>query len=36
VLSLESLAQRPDIVRHELTHQFAFEIMPEASRTAPT
>ena len=36
VLSLESLAQRPDIVRHELTHQFAFEIMPEASRTAPS
>jgi beta-lactamase regulating signal transducer with metallopeptidase domain len=36
VLSLESLAERPDIVVHELSHQFAFEIMPATSRRAPT
>ncbi|HEV8393558.1 MAG TPA: M56 family metallopeptidase [Vicinamibacterales bacterium] len=35
VLSLESLEQQSDLVVHELTHQFAFEIMPATSRTAP-
>jgi hypothetical protein len=35
VLSLESLDQQSDLVVHELTHQFAFEIMPATSRRAP-
>jgi hypothetical protein len=35
VLALESLEQRPDLVVHELTHQFAFEIVPRTSRRAP-
>jgi hypothetical protein len=35
VLSLESLDRRMGIMVHELTHQFAFEIMPATSRRAP-
>jgi hypothetical protein len=35
VISLESLARRTGIIVHELTHQFAFELMPEQSRIAP-
>ena len=35
VLSLESLDRRSDISVHELTHRFAFEIVPETSRIAP-
>jgi hypothetical protein len=35
VLSLESLDRRMGIVVHELTHQFAFEILPATSRSAP-
>ena len=35
VLSLESLDRRAGIEVHELTHQFAFEIMPATSRSAP-
>jgi len=35
VLALDSLDQQSDLVVHELTHHFAFEIMPAASRTAP-
>ena len=35
VLSLESLDRRMGIMVHELTHQFAFEIMPATSRSAP-
>jgi hypothetical protein len=35
VMSAEWLDGRPGIMIHELTHQFAFEILPEASRTAP-
>ena len=35
VISLESLDQRPDLIVHELTHQFAFEIVPETSRLEP-
>jgi hypothetical protein len=35
VISLESLDRRNGIVVHELTHQFAFEIIPNTSRAAP-
>jgi hypothetical protein len=35
VLSLESLDRRSGIAVHELTHRFAFEIVPETSRIAP-
>ena len=35
VISLESLAQRPDLIVHELTHEFALEIVPETSRLEP-
>jgi hypothetical protein len=35
VVSVESLDTRPGVLRHELTHHFAFEIIPEASRIAP-
>ena len=35
VISLESLGQRPGLIVHELTHQFAFEIVPETSRLEP-
>jgi beta-lactamase regulating signal transducer with metallopeptidase domain len=35
VLSLESLDRRMGIMVHELTHQFAFEILPATSRSAP-
>ena len=35
VVSLESIDRRPRIIVHELTHYFAFDIIPEASRTAP-
>ena len=35
VLSLESLDRRSNIAVHELTHRFAFEIVPETSRVAP-
>ena len=36
VLALDSLDQQSDLVVHELTHQFAFEIMPAVSRGAPS
>jgi beta-lactamase regulating signal transducer with metallopeptidase domain len=35
VISLESLDRRTGIVVHELTHQFAFDIIPGTSRVAP-
>jgi hypothetical protein len=35
VLSLESLDRRSGIAVHELTHRFAFDIVPETSRVAP-
>ena len=35
VISLESLDRRTGAVVHELTHQFAFEIIPNTSRVAP-
>jgi beta-lactamase regulating signal transducer with metallopeptidase domain len=35
VISLESLDRRTKTIVHELTHQFAFDIAPEASRIAP-
>jgi beta-lactamase regulating signal transducer with metallopeptidase domain len=35
VISLESLDRRIGIVVHELTHQFAFDIVPVTSRDAP-
>jgi hypothetical protein len=35
VISLESLDQRPGLIVHELTHQFAFDIVPGTSRVAP-
>jgi hypothetical protein len=35
VISTESLEKRPGIMVHELTHHFAFEIIPDASRVAP-
>ena len=35
VLSLESLDRRMGIAVHELTHQFAFEILPATSQSAP-
>jgi hypothetical protein len=35
VLSLESLDGRTGLVVHELTHQFAFDIVPGTSRIAP-
>jgi beta-lactamase regulating signal transducer with metallopeptidase domain len=35
VISLESLDRRTDILVHELTHQFAFDIVPDISRVAP-
>lgn len=35
VISLESLDQRPRLIMHELTHQFAFEIVPGTARSAP-
>ena len=35
VLSLESLDRRTGIAVHELTHQFAFEIIPGTSRVTP-
>jgi hypothetical protein len=35
VLSLESLDRRTGLVVHELTHVFAFDIVPETSRIAP-
>ena len=35
VISLESLDRRDGIVVHELTHQFAFDIIPNTSRVAP-
>ena len=35
VISLESLDRRTGIVVHELTHQFAFDIVPGTSRVAP-
>ena len=36
VISLESLDARTNLVVHELTHQFAFDIIPDTSRLAPT
>jgi len=35
VISLESLDRRTGIIVHELTHQFAFDIVPNTSRVAP-
>jgi len=35
VISLESLDQHPGLIVHELTHQFAFEIVPVTSRLTP-
>jgi hypothetical protein len=35
VISVESLERRTGSVVHELTHLFAFEIVPETSRVAP-
>ena len=35
LISLESLDRRTGILVHELTHQFAFEIVPGVSRAAP-
>lgn len=35
VLSLESLDRQSGLVVHELTHRFAFDIVPETSRIAP-
>ena len=35
VISLESLDRRTGILVHELTHQFAFDIVPGTSRVAP-
>jgi beta-lactamase regulating signal transducer with metallopeptidase domain len=35
VISLESLDRRTNILVHELTHQFAFDIVPDISRLAP-
>jgi beta-lactamase regulating signal transducer with metallopeptidase domain len=35
VISLESLDRRTGVIAHELTHQFAFEIVPDTSRAAP-
>jgi len=35
ILSLESLDRRAGIAVHELTHQFAFEMMPRTSRVSP-
>ena len=35
VLSRESLRRRPSLIAHELTHAFAFEIVPGTSRVAP-
>ena len=35
VISLESLDRRSGIMVHELTHQFAFDIVPNTSRVAP-
>ena len=35
VISLESLDRRTGIMVHELTHQFAFDIVPNTSRVAP-
>lgn len=36
VISLESLDQRTGRIVHELTHDFAFDIIPDASRAAPS
>jgi hypothetical protein len=35
VVSVESLDGRPGVLIHELTHQFAFEIIPDASHQSP-
>lgn len=35
VISLESLDRRDGLIVHELTHQFAFDIVPNTSRVAP-
>jgi beta-lactamase regulating signal transducer with metallopeptidase domain len=35
LISLESLDRRTGIIVHELTHQFAFDIVPGTSRVAP-
>jgi beta-lactamase regulating signal transducer with metallopeptidase domain len=35
VISLESLDRREGVIVHELTHQFAFDIIPVTSRVAP-
>ncbi len=35
VISLESLDRRTGLIVHELTHQFAFDIVPDTSRDAP-
>jgi beta-lactamase regulating signal transducer with metallopeptidase domain len=35
VVSVESLDRRTNMLVHELTHQFAFDIIPDTSRLAP-
>ena len=35
VISLESLDRRTDVIVHELTHRFAFDIVPDTSRAEP-
>lgn len=35
VISVETLSRRDGTIVHELTHQFAFEIVPDTSRVAP-
>jgi hypothetical protein len=35
VISAEALDTRPGIMVHELTHRFAFDIVPDAARQAP-
>jgi beta-lactamase regulating signal transducer with metallopeptidase domain len=35
LISLESLDRNPGLIVHELTHQFAFEIVPVTSRLTP-
>ena len=35
IISTDSLARQTGIIVHELTHQFAFDILPQTSRTAP-
>ncbi len=36
IISLESLDRRAGIITHELTHLFAFDILPDVSRATPS